>query len=140
VIESAGGVVRRIDAGGNVLVLMVHRRRQDDWSLPKGKIEPGERHVDAALREVAEETGLVCAVREPLPPTRYFNRKGRAKRVRYWVMEAIAGTFVPNREVDRIRWVRLDEAGELLSYQHDVRLLESLAAGRFANLAATSTD
>jgi 8-oxo-dGTP pyrophosphatase MutT (NUDIX family) len=126
VIEAAGGVIRRFGEDGALLVLVVHRPRKDDWSLPKGKLEAGERHLEAALREVAEETGLVCSVHQPLPETRYIDRKGRTKRVRYWVMEPIAGFFTPNREVDEIRWIRADDAATILSYRHDVQLLEAL--------------
>jgi 8-oxo-dGTP diphosphatase len=128
VIEAAGGVVRRIGDDGSVLVLVVHRRRQDDWSLPKGKLERGEHHLEAALREVAEETGLWCIARHALPEARYRNRKGRSKRVRYWVMEAVGGSFVANREVDRVAWLCVEDAVAVLSYEHEVRLIETFAA------------
>jgi 8-oxo-dGTP diphosphatase len=128
VIEAAGGVVRRTGADGAVLVLLVHRPRRGDWSLPKGKLERGEVHLDAALREVAEETGLACRACHPLSETRYRDRKGRPKRVRYWLMEPIEGSFEPNREVDEIRWVRTTELAATLSYRHDVQLIESSLA------------
>ena len=58
-VQAAGGVVwRRRD--DQIQVLLVHRPKYDDWSLPKGKLEPGETHQEAALREVREETGLRC--------------------------------------------------------------------------------
>jgi 8-oxo-dGTP diphosphatase len=128
VIEAAGGVVRRLGDDGAVLVLLVHRRRRRDWSLPKGKLERGELHLDAALREVAEETGLSCRAFHALPETRYRDRKGRRKRVRYWLMEPIEGSFEPSREVDEVRWVRTTELAATLSYRHDVQLIESTLA------------
>jgi 8-oxo-dGTP diphosphatase len=135
VIEAAGGVVHRVDADGALTILLVHRRRRGDWSLPKGKLERGESHREAALREVAEETGLACRVHEPLAETRYRDRKGRAKRVRYWLMEPIDGSFVPNREVDEVRWVHVADAAALLTYDHDVLLVES----HVATLALTAS-
>jgi len=131
VIEAAGGLVWRISAKRALKVLLVHRPRYGDWSLPKGKVEAGESPLKAALREVAEETGLSCAACRPLPETRYRDRKGRQKRVRYWAMEPRKGSFRPNHEVDKIRWVRIEDAGELLSYDHDLRVIAALpeAAG-----------
>ena len=64
----------------------MHRPRYDDWSLPKGKVEPGETDEDAARREVEEETGYLCALGEELATVRYVDRRGRDKQVRYWQM------------------------------------------------------
>lgn len=122
-IEAAGGVVWRRDAQRRFQVLVVHRPRYDDWSLPKGKLEPGESHPEAALREVEEETGLRCRLGEELPEVRYRDREDRAKRVRYWMMTPESGAFTPNSEVDEAQWVSVDEASEMLSYPHDVELL-----------------
>ena len=77
--------------------------------------------VQAALREVEEETGLRCRTGDELPEARYADRKGRPKRVRYWSMEPIDGEFVPNDEVDEVRWLSLDEADEVLSYRTTAR-------------------
>jgi 8-oxo-dGTP diphosphatase len=128
VIEAAGGLVWRINAKGNLKVLLVHRPRYDDWTLPKGKREPGESDLQAALREVAEETGLSCAGCQPLGETRYRDRKGRLKRVRYWAMEPLHGSFAPNHEVDEVRWVRFEDAAGVLSYDHDARLISALSS------------
>jgi len=126
VIEAAGGVVWRRAATGAVQVLLVHRPRYDDWSLPKGKVDEDESHRDAALREVEEETGLRCRAGAELRQVRYRDRRGRAKRVRYWALEPIAGTFHPNDEVDAVRWVLADQAHLLLSYPHDADVVAAL--------------
>ncbi len=107
-------------------VLLVHRPRYDDWSFPKGKLQPGEDHLAAALREVLEETGLICDVGPELPEVRYIDRKGRPKRVRYWAMQASGGRFSPNHEVDAVRWVRAAAAAGMLSYERDVAMLSGL--------------
>ena len=124
--EAAGGVVTRITPKGVSKVVLIHRPRYDDWSFPKGKLAPGETHRQAELREVEEETGLRCRTGEELREARYSDRKGRAKRVRYWSMEPIEGDFAPNDEVDEIRWLPIDEAMDLLTYPHDRRVLGDL--------------
>lgn len=125
-IEAAGGVVwRRTDEGG-LEVLLVHRPRYHDWSLPKGKLEPGETHPAAAVREVAEETGLICSTGAELPEVSYRDHKDRPKRVRYWAMEVRSGTFAINDEVDEVRWLSLDAAISLLTYQHDEAVVLAL--------------
>jgi 8-oxo-dGTP pyrophosphatase MutT (NUDIX family) len=126
VIEAAGGAIWRVTGKGAVKVLLVHRERYDDWSLPKGKLEPEETHRQAALREVEEETGFVCTTGAELPEVRYRDRKDRPKRVRYWAMEIVAGTFEPNDEVDEIRWLPLDDATTTLTYAHDEVVLDGL--------------
>ena len=126
VIEAAGGLVCRTTPKGALKVLVVHRPRYDDWSFPKGKLERGEDHRDAAVREVEEETGLRCRVRREVAETRYRDRKGRDKRVRYWLMEPVDGEFRPNGEVDAVRWLTVDDAVEALTYRHDADLLGRL--------------
>ena len=101
-VEAAGGVVRDRTAGW----LLVHRPRYDDWTLPKGKLDPGESFEEAALREVEEETGLRCRLVRELPASEYRDNKGRPKLVRYWLMEVEDDPgFVPNDEVDELRWL-----------------------------------
>jgi 8-oxo-dGTP diphosphatase len=119
VIRAAGGVVVR---GGQVL--LVHRARYDDWSLPKGKLEPGETWEDAALREVHEETGVRGRLGEFLGESHY-SVKGSPKTVRWWMMSTDdeAG---PSNEVDAVRWVGVEEAKRLLSYLHERQLLDAL--------------
>jgi 8-oxo-dGTP diphosphatase len=114
-IQAAGGVVVR---GGEVA--LVHRQRYDDWTLPKGKLEPGESSDEAALREVEEETGLRCRLVRELAPVRYRDNKDRPKVVRYWLMEVVSDPgFPPNDEVDELRWVPSEQALELLTYDRD---------------------
>ncbi|HEY8526988.1 MAG TPA: NUDIX hydrolase [Acidimicrobiales bacterium] len=133
-VRAAGGLVWRsavvADAAGStadgIEVVLIHRPRYDDWSFPKGKLDRGESWEDAARREVEEETGLACELGDELPPARYRDTKGRLKEVRYWVMRPVAvGPWAPNDEVDRRRWVPLAEAADLLTYEHDRRLLEA---------------
>jgi 8-oxo-dGTP diphosphatase len=125
VIRAAGGVVLGDEATATLLV--VHRPHYDDWSFPKGKAEPGESDEDCALREVEEETGLVCALGDELPSTSYTDSRGRAKRVRYWQMEPVGGELTFRNEVDEARWVTADEARELLTYLRDVDVLRAAA-------------
>ena len=114
-VRAAGGVVRRGDR-----ILVVHRPKYDDWSLPKGKLDPGESFEDAALREVEEETGFVCELGDELEPTTYRDGKGRLKLVRYWEMTPVDERgFEPTREVDELRWLTPAEARELLTYDRD---------------------
>ena len=120
-VEAAGGVVVR-----DGLVLVVHRPEYDDWTLPKGKLDPGEGFEEAALREVEEETGFRCSLVRELPSTNYSDNKGRDKIVRYWEMRALGGEFSPNSEVDEIRWVPPVEAAELLTFERDAEILAGL--------------
>jgi 8-oxo-dGTP diphosphatase len=124
-IRAAGGVVWRAAAGSTTEVLLVHRPRYDDWSLPKGKLDAGETAVAAAIREVEEETGVRAAVQAALPPVRYHVR-GVPKVVEYWTMRVLAQeAFQPNSEVDDLRWAPPAAAARLLSYAHDAKLLSA---------------
>ena len=131
-ISAAGGVVWRATGTWQLEVLVIHRPHRDDWSLPKGKRRRGESALRCALREVREETGLRCAVGVELPETRYQDRKGRPKRVRYWSMQELDGEFQVNPEVDEIRWTPLTQMGELLTYEHDLVVVAGLQAIRTA--------
>jgi 8-oxo-dGTP diphosphatase len=120
-------VWRRND-GDQVEVAVVHRPKYDDWSLPKGKLEPGESELEAALREVVEETGLRCEPGQELPSSEYHDRFDRPKVVRYWSMSPVGGTFRPTREVDEMRWLTVDDAAALLTYPRDRDVLTSFSA------------
>ena len=122
-IQAAGGVVVD-DRDGTVLV--VHRPRYDDWSLPKGKLDPGETFEQAALREVFEETGVRCRLHEELAPARY-EVDGRPKIVRWWRMSVIEETDTHDSEADEVMWVPPEDALVLLSYEHDRALVARVA-------------
>ncbi len=96
-VQAAGGVVTRpATLRGSVEYLVVHRPRYDDWSLPKGKLEPGESFEAAARREIEEETGVQVELGAALPDTEYVDRHGRPKVVRYWLMTPVGTTsWVP---------------------------------------------
>ena len=114
-------VWRRGDGGLDIA--LVHRRRYDDWSFPKGKREPGEHVLRTALREVREETGFQVALGRPLGPSVYRVAAG-IKHVSYWAARYVESLgFVPNDEVDDVRWVPADRAHERLSYERDIELL-----------------
>jgi 8-oxo-dGTP diphosphatase len=125
-IVAAGGVVMRKGPQATEIAL-VHRPRYDDWSFPKGKLDPGETFEQAALREVLEETGLVCRLGPELSFATYTDHKGRPKIVRYWLMAVIDDPgFEPNDEVDELRWVEPAQAPELLTYSRDRKLVRTL--------------
>jgi 8-oxo-dGTP diphosphatase len=123
-IKAAGVVLWREKARGLELAL-VHRPKYDDWSFPKGKLEPGEKHREAALREAREETGLTVVLGRRLPTQHYLFRD-RIKRVRYWSATVLTGSFVANREVDALRWLPAAQARAQLSYEHDRGLVDAL--------------
>jgi 8-oxo-dGTP pyrophosphatase MutT (NUDIX family) len=123
-VLAAGGLLVRDD--GRVAV--IHRPRYDDWSLPKGKLDAGESFEDGAVREVWEETGVRGRIREELAPVEYVDRKGRDKLVRWYRMDVDGApdAFVPNDEVDELRWVTPAEALDLVDYDHDRALLGTI--------------
>lgn len=130
-ILAAGGLVIDNETGAP-RVLLVHRPSYDDWSFPKGKLDPGETVKEAALREVREETGLSCRIIRELATRRYDYRtrnKGllRPKAVHYFLMARVSGEIqVPGDEVDRAEWFDVEEAAQKLTYELDRELLASL--------------
>ncbi|MQS08747.1 NUDIX domain-containing protein [Streptomyces sp. IF17] len=125
VVRAAGCVLwRRARADGPPSAFaLVHRPKYDDWSHPKGKLLPGEEARAAAVREVREETGMVCVPGAELSTQRY-SAKGHPKEVRYWLAEASAGSFEPNDEIDALVWLEPDAARERLTHPQDRELLD----------------
>lgn len=118
----AAGALTWREKGAQVEVLLIHRPRYDDWSIPKGKLDRGETFPAAAVREVAEETGYRVRLRRPLPTSTYLMPDGRTKIVQYWVatVRAKVAPGPKNRsEVDKVQWVPLDEAVERVTRQSD---------------------
>jgi 8-oxo-dGTP diphosphatase len=120
-VRAAGGVVWRAVSGTRAEVLLVHRPRYDDWTLPKGKLERGEHVLAAAVREVREETGIEAVPQVRLPTIDYLTAEpGVSKSVDFWSMRVRADHgLAPNDEVSELRWVATERAGALLSYAHD---------------------
>ena len=133
-VAAAGAVVWR---AGTVAV--VHRPRYDDWTLPKGKLEPGETVPAAAVREVGEETGYRVVLGRHLNTVRYSVRVRKGvtaeKQVDYFAATATGGAFHPNEEVDELRWLPVAEASEVLSYPQDQAVLTE-----FSRLPAETTS
>ncbi|MBT3154519.1 NUDIX hydrolase [Streptomyces sp. CHD11] len=127
-VQAAGCVLwRRSPVTGTLELCLVHRPKYDDWSWPKGKLKRGEDPLAGALREVAEETGHTAVPTAGLPTARYL-ANGRPKQVRYWAAEAVAGTFTPNNEVDRVLWLSPDAARAHLTRADDAALVDALLA------------
>jgi 8-oxo-dGTP diphosphatase len=127
-VLAAGGLVARRDGDGLIRVAVIHRPKYDDWTLPKGKLDPGEGFEEAALREVEEETGFRCRLGPELDSVSYTDRRGRSKLVRYWEMTPEGGEFAPNDEVDRLDWLTPEEARERLTHGFDRELVGRLDA------------
>lgn len=128
-VRAGGGVVWRTGPTGEVEVVVVHRPKYDDWSLPKGKCDPGEEDDACALREVEEETGLQCVLGPELALSSYVDRKGRPKEVRWWVMTVVDGHFTPTDEVDELAWLNVEDVRRRLSYERDREVLDAFVAG-----------
>lgn len=120
---AAGGVLHRSNGDGEREFLLVHRPRYDDWSLPKGKLNRREGFLEAALREVREETGIQGNRPVDVGSVGYETDAGNRKVVRWWHMEMVGGKFRPNREVDEIAWLTLGKANKRLQYTNDRKVL-----------------
>ena len=132
-IRAAGGVLWRHagDDDAAIEVAVIHRPRYDDWSLPKGKVASGESELEAAVREILEETGFHVRVGRPLGVTGYTKETvsgSRPKIVRWWAMRSEGGGFSPTREVDELVWLSPEHAAKRLTRATDVAVLERFVA------------
>lgn len=140
-IYAAGAVCWRL-IDGKLHLLVIHRSRHRDVTLPKGKVDPGESLPETAVREIHEETGLRVVLGVPLGRTEYRLPNGRDKVVYYWAAEAtekaiLRSTFLPNDEVEALEWVTLKRARSYLSFPHDVEIVDEFA--RIAERGALQT-
>ncbi len=122
-VRAAGGVIWRQAAAGTIEVLVVHRPYRADWSLPKGKVDPGETLEQTAVREAQEETGFDVALGRPLGTVSYFDHKQRSKCVWYWVMDVVGGAETLNNEVDEMVWLDVAAASAKVDYELDREVL-----------------
>ena len=147
-IEAAGGLVWR-ERKGRLQVQLVHRPRYDDWSWPKGKLDPGETLRECAVREVAEETGRAVVLGVPLPMQRYRTPEGRLKRVHYWAARRAGDADAPAvrarppvgpvdpSEIDDVVWLDADDARARLTRATDREPLDALCAAHAKQRLAT---
>lgn len=128
-ILAGGAVVHRVREGRDPEILVIHRERYKDWTLPKGKVEAGESVVAAAAREVREETGVTIRLGNPLDTVVYGLASGATKEVRYWAGDPLAtARRAPDDEVDVVSWLPVKAALHRLTYGHDKDLVEQLLA------------
>jgi len=121
-------VASRGAAASGVEILLIHRPKYDDWSLPKGKREPGEHILLTAVREVFEETGVRSVLGPRLPPVEYANGAFR-KRIDYWSMfspDDQDSEFMPSHEVDEVCWLPLAQVRQQLTYPRDAAVIAGL--------------
>jgi len=126
VIRAAGAVLWRPSRRYGIRIALVHRPRYDDWSLPKGKAEPGEVALVTAAREVEEETGFRAAIGRSLTTVSY-KANGGPKTVQYFAARRVGGLFTPNKEVDRLEWLPAAKAAERMTYEFDQAVLSTFA-------------
>jgi 8-oxo-(d)GTP phosphatase len=124
-ILAGGAVVARDHPSQGIEVVIIHRARYDDWTLPKGKIEAGEPVPVCAVREVREETGVTIRLGVPLDSVTYEAGGAGLKKVDYWagvVLDSVPRA--PDTEVDGVSWLPVGAALERLSYSHDHFLVQ----------------
>jgi 8-oxo-dGTP diphosphatase len=128
IVPAAGTVLWR-DTGDELEVALVHRPRYDDWSLPKGKAEPGETLPECAVRETVEETGFLAVLGRLTGEVAYRlttgSRAGARKVITYYAGQATGGRFRANDEVDELRWLRPERAAAQLTYDADRAVLDA---------------
>jgi len=125
-IYAAGGVLWRRNSDKEIEILLVHRPRYDDWSLPKGKVESHEELITCAYREVMEETGFDVQLGPFVSEIEYFVEEG-LKRVSYWSGRVTNPEhhFTANSEVDAIEWLGIEEAIQRVSRESDREVIEA---------------
>jgi 8-oxo-dGTP diphosphatase len=123
-IRAAGGIVHRRVSASHVEIACIYREARGDWTFPKGKLDPGETFEQAALREVAEETGMDCYVERFVGTTNYTHRKGKPKIVAYYLMGVNHGEFAPNEEVDDLVWLPMEQVRSHLTWDRDQELFD----------------
>ncbi|RBO73069.1 DNA mismatch repair protein MutT [Microbacterium sp. H6] len=128
---AAGAVVWRL-VDGKLRILLIHRTKYRDVTLPKGKVDPGEMLAETAVREVHEETGIRVSLGVSVGVSRYLLASQKQKVVHYWAAEATdvairESTFVPNREIAALEWVSVKKARARLSYPVDLEILDFFA-------------
>ncbi len=118
IVMAAGGIVVRREA--TPLFAVVCMRKRGDWVLPKGKLDDSETPLDAAQREVLEETGHAASVQQYLGTLAYPLGEDRTKVVHFWHMEADAS---PQRklmkDIAEVAWLPLDQALKRLTRHHE---------------------
>ncbi|GAA5147926.1 NUDIX hydrolase [Microbacterium pseudoresistens] len=131
-VYAAGGLLWRF-VEGKLRVLLIHRTKYGDVTLPKGKVDPGEMLAETAVREIFEETGIAVVLGAPVGVSRYRMDNGKQKIVHYWAAHATdkairASAFVPNREIAALEWVSLKKARARLTYPVDIEILDAFHA------------
>lgn len=122
-ILAAGAVLwRPHDVTGTPEVAIIHRPRYDDWSLPKGKVDPDETEPVTAVREIEEETGFHAHLGRRLTTVSYPVDQA-VKKVRYWAARSVGGEFTANDEADDLKWLPAPQAMTALTYTHDRKVL-----------------
>ena len=140
-VYAAGALCWR-ELNGELLLALVHRGRYNDWSWPKGKVDPGETLPQTAVREIAEETGLSIKLGQRIHISNYIMPNGAHKEVHYWVArvsdaDVARSKFKPDEEVAEVRWVNVAEARRLMTYEYDHEVLDKLVARYEAGLLRT---
>ena len=146
-VLAAGGVVWRTTPSKSaaIEILVIHRPKYDDWTFPKGKRDRGEALPVTAVREVEEETGVRIRLGIPLRTHAYDIRRPEPgiKHVTYWVGQPVGGDdaadYVPNREVDKVRWIGLDKVASRLTHDRDRDVLEDFDKARKSGRHDTRT-
>jgi len=122
----AGGIVVKKE-NGQKFILLVYRKKEDDWSFPKGHVEPGEEIKNTVLREMEEETGLKTGIVKELAPNEYVNSKtGEEVVVHIYLLNVVAGDLLPEHEGDQVEWVGCDEVRDRLSYDNLKEYFDSI--------------